>query len=78
MVSGLGIIDDQVMAVVRGDDHDRLVPVAVSFDPADHGANGLLAAEDGADGIIEVVGVEPREIDVASLDEEDERLTRMS
>ena len=46
----------------------------MSFDPADHGANGLFAAEDGAGGIVKVVGVE-REIDVASLDEQDEGLT---
>ena len=78
MVSAWGIIDDQVMAVVRGNDQDPLVPVAVSFNPADQdqGANGLLAAEDGADGIIQVVGVQ-REIDVAGLDEQDEGLTRM-
>ena len=69
----LGIVDDQVMAVVGGDDQDRVVPVAVGLDPADDGADGLLAAVDGADGVVEVVGVE-REVDVAGLDEEGERL----
>ena len=39
-------------------------------------ADGLLAAEDGADGVVEVVRVEG-EVDVAGLDEEDERLGRV-
>ena len=34
---GLGIVDDEVVAVVGGDDQDRVVPVAVGLDPADDG-----------------------------------------
>ena len=35
-----GVIDDQVMAVVGRDDHDRLVPVAMGFNPVDDAADG--------------------------------------
>ena len=59
------------MAVVGGDDHDGLVPVAVGLDPVDDRPDGLVAAVDGADGVVEVVVVEG-EIDVAGLDEEGE------
>ena len=59
--------------MVGGDDQDRVVPVAVGFDPADDSPYGFLAAEDGADGVVEIVGVEG-EIDVAGLDEKGEGL----
>ena len=59
------------MAVVGRDDHDRVVPVAVGLDPVDDRLDRVLAAVDGADGVVEVVLVEA-EIDVAGLDEEGE------
>ena len=62
------------MAVVGGDDEGRFVPIAVGFDPGDHGADRVLAAVDRADGVIEVVLVEG-EVNVAGFDEEKERLS---
>lgn len=59
--------------MVGRDDEDRLIPVAVGFDPADNGSDGRFAAIDRADGIVEIIGVESK-IDVAGLDEQGERL----
>lgn len=67
----LGIVDDQVMAMVRRNDHDRFVPVAMGFDPSGNGLNGGVAAENRTDRVIEVVSVE-REVDIARLHEQNE------
>ena len=73
----LRVVEDEVMAVVGGDDQSRVVPVAVRLDPVDDGRDGVLAAVDGADGVVEVVVVEG-EVDVAGLDEEGERLAGLA
>jgi hypothetical protein len=59
--------------MIGRDNQERLIPVALGFDPSNHGLHRLLPAEDGADGVVEVVVVQ-REVDVAGLDEEDKRL----
>ena len=68
-----GVVDHEVMAVVGGDDQRRVVPVAVGLDPFEDDADGVLAAVNGADGVVEVVVVEG-EVDVAGLDEQGEGL----
>ena len=69
----LRVVDDEVMAVVGGDDQGGVVPVAVLLDPVDDRLDRLLAAVDGPDGVVQVVVVE-REVDVAGLDEQGEGL----
>ena len=59
--------------MVGRDDQDRVIPVAVGFDPANDGSDGLFAAIDRADGVVEIIGMES-EIDVAGLDEQGEWL----
>ena len=66
---GFRIIDDEIMPMVRRDNQERLVPVAVGFNPADHDSGGLLAAIDCADGVVEIIGVKCK-IDIAGLDKE--------
>ena len=46
---GLGLVDDEVMAVVGGNDHGGVVPVGVLLDPRNNRLDGIFAAEDGAD-----------------------------
>src|SRR4051812_9132162 len=53
----VGLLEEQVMAVVGGDDHERLVPVAVFLDPVGDVLDRLVAAVHGADRVVEVVVV---------------------
>ena len=53
----LGLIEDQKMTVVRGDDHQRLLPTAVAFDPVGDGADRSITTEHRSDRVVEVVVV---------------------
>ena len=74
---GIRIIDDEIMPMVRRDDQERLVPVAVSFNPADHDSGGLFAAINCTDGVVEIIGVK-RKIDIARLDKEGKGPARLA
>lgn len=55
------------MAMIRSDDDDRFVPIAVLFDPVGNDFEGLVAAVDRSDRVVEIVVV-IRPIDVSRLD----------
>ena len=67
------VVDDQIVAVVGGDDHGGIVPVGILLHPVDDDLNGLFARIDGADGAVQIIVVE-REIDIAGFDKKSERL----